>query len=129
MNVSSEEDLRKDIAQLFNRSSNSNSMRRSETISDAMQLIKDYITKRDVYVIGEDEDLNAPLNQKIDGNPASDKYPLLYVIKRATRNVFRKDQRQHAKQYDSSTIDESQSSDRSQSTTPYESDMWPEKKK
>lgn len=56
------------------------------------------------YVIGEDEDLNAPAETygKDDQSLGDNPYPnpnLQYVVRRATRNVFRYERRERAKQY------------------------------
>lgn len=47
-------------------------------------------------IIGEDEDLNAPVNRDVDGNPESDTSPDLYLVRRATRNMHRTELRLRA---------------------------------
>jgi len=58
------------------------------------QTIASTLDRVEAEVIGEDENLNVPLNREIDGNPESDSFSDLHIIRRAVRNVSRTEQRQ-----------------------------------
>lgn len=62
---------------------------RNQLSISLLTLLDQISAERTIAALGEYEDLNAPLNREIDGNPESDTSPDLYIVRRATRNLFR----------------------------------------